>query len=75
MTLRHSLLLLAGALVGAAALAQARGATREEVLPGSTVDRSGPVAAYSQHLGFSRSRLSPLEHGRWKLVLDHDQFR
>jgi branched-chain amino acid transport system substrate-binding protein len=48
MSLRSSLLLLAGALVGASALAQAQGVTRDEVLLGSIVDLSGPVAAYGR---------------------------
>jgi branched-chain amino acid transport system substrate-binding protein len=29
----------------------------------------------TQHLGSCRSRLSQLQNGRWKVVLDHDQFR
>lgn len=29
----------------------------------------------AQHLGSSRSRLSQLQNGRWKVVLDYDQFR
>ncbi len=29
----------------------------------------------TRHLGSSRSRLSQLQNGRWKVVLDYDQFR
>ena len=48
MSARSTVLLLAGALIGAAALAQPQGVTRDEVLLGSIVDLSGPVAAYGR---------------------------